>query len=441
MRQIAEEMSFSELQAQEQAMARYQAQNARRASRAEPNVTQAAAKQQQTSKKAPLARNEPAVRTKTKQVATNRSSNDTRARQPVTAQVQTQTARKTMGLPLKRRHSNGSDEEEEAMGEDTSLGTEAAERGASRRLNLKGAGERPSTSARPIATTPSGKRQLDAHRTPVSGAQKSSKTMRSVAKKQHASSSEEEQEDIDDDEEESKSGADESTLVREKAKKGQGGRRRKLDTEKDRPLGQTGGLSTPALSAKHHQAQTPPTSRVGTATIHVAPGAPLHGRNEMQLITEGMSFSELQAQQQEFMRYHKQKRRELSGASSTLRKGERSTQLQNGNGGRRQARMGVPPKPDQAPSSPSPMFVAPPSRNGFLAPLLEPKLSTSSTMDAGGASASTEAPAKPTIPVIHSTAWRRLVFTEAPSNVLDVSVIPYALSESALAKRVYVAFV
>ncbi|KUF90860.1 hypothetical protein AM588_10008206 [Phytophthora nicotianae] len=80
--------------------------------------------------------------------------------------------------------------------------------------------------------------------------------------------------------------------------------------------------------------------------------------------------------------------------------------------------MGVSNDKETVDTSSSLAYVAAPARNGFLA-------SNASFVSSTGCKATpTEKPANP---VIHSTAWRRLVFEEAPPNILQgVTAIPYS---------------
>ncbi|EGZ29586.1 hypothetical protein PHYSODRAFT_476355 [Phytophthora sojae] len=67
---------------------------------------------------------------------------------------------------------------------------------------------------------------------------------------------------------------------------------------------------------------------------------------------------------------------------------------------------------------PSLTYISPSARNGLSAP---------SAHVVSAAGCTTTPVQKPSTPLIHSTAWRRLVFEEAPPNILHaVSTIPYA---------------
>ncbi|KAF4028322.1 SET domain-containing protein [Phytophthora infestans] len=89
------------------------------------------------------------------------------------------------------------------------------------------------------------------------------------------------------------------------------------------------------------------------------------------------------------------------------------------NGSGRRARMGVSSDHETPDTSSSSSYLVPPARNGFLA-------SNASFVAVAGCTAT---PAdKLSNPVIHSTAWRRLIFEDAPPNILEgVAAIPYAI--------------
>ncbi|EEY64372.1 uncharacterized protein PITG_02956 [Phytophthora infestans T30-4] len=81
--------------------------------------------------------------------------------------------------------------------------------------------------------------------------------------------------------------------------------------------------------------------------------------------------------------------------------------------------MGVSSDHETPDTSSSSSYLVPPARNGFLA-------SNASFVAVAGCTAT---PAdKLSNPVIHSTAWRRLIFEDAPPNILEgVAAIPYAI--------------
>ncbi|TDH69009.1 hypothetical protein CCR75_006806 [Bremia lactucae] len=78
----------------------------------------------------------------------------------------------------------------------------------------------------------------------------------------------------------------------------------------------------------------------------------------------------------------------------------------------RRARMGVSETPEATSTLSG---IASPLQNGFL-------VSNKNSLTVAHAKSSKKLPN----PVIHSTAWRRLLFKIAPANILDVSIIPYA---------------
>jgi len=175
-------------------------------------------------------------------------------------------------------------------------------------------------------------------------------------------------------------------------------------------------------SASKRQADSPPLdAQAAEGAAQVSTGLALPRRSDN--IAEKMSIEELQAQEKALQFFHAQKRRNNATASSTGRKGAHATNgggANEANGGKatgsgRRARMGINHKatPDMSASL---SYVAPPSRSGLST------LSVQSVSPAG----CTATEEKRANPVVHSTAWRRLVFEEAPPNVLHaVSAIPY----------------
>ncbi|CAI5707088.1 unnamed protein product [Peronospora farinosa] len=148
--------------------------------------------------------------------------------------------------------------------------------------------------------------------------------------------------------------------------------------------------------------------------------AVFRGTSETQHLAETMSLRELQEQEKLLLFFHVQKKRNLSGVASTVRKGEYNAHITNTkaktNSSGRRARMGV--NQQETPDTPSSFkYIAPTSRNGILE-------SSAAFVSAAGCTATSVE--KLTNPVIHSTAWRRLFFEEAPPNILDgVSITPY----------------
>ncbi|CAH0475491.1 unnamed protein product [Peronospora belbahrii] len=141
------------------------------------------------------------------------------------------------------------------------------------------------------------------------------------------------------------------------------------------------------------------------------------GARDTQRLAEKMSLRELQEQEKLLLFFHAQKKR---NSLSTVRKGGNSahsttTSKTNGSGCR--ARMGFNPKEFIGTLSSS-TCIAPPCRNGFLA----------SSAELVSVAECTATPIKKASnPVMHSTAWRRLAFKEAPPNILGgVSAVPYS---------------
>ncbi|CAI5734010.1 unnamed protein product [Peronospora destructor] len=149
--------------------------------------------------------------------------------------------------------------------------------------------------------------------------------------------------------------------------------------------------------------------------------AVFRGTSGTQDLVEKMSLRELQEQEKLLLFFRVPKKRNLSGVASTMRKGGHNAHITNTraktNGSGRRARMGV-NQQETLDTLSSLKDIARPFENELLAPNAE-------SVFAAGCTATTVE--KLTNPVIHSTAWRRLLFEETPPNILDgVSVTPYS---------------
>ncbi|KAL4170460.1 hypothetical protein KRP22_008569 [Phytophthora ramorum] len=445
MRQITEGMNFYELQAQQQMMARFQAQNRRKAPR------QRDEEPSENPKKTPVGRVAPTDDT------AKRSFSDLQAQERATAQYRTQNARKSAPstLPKKYERGNGSDEDDESEEKDdgwdefTKKSAQRKQHAADTRLvqknrelqkapvsrevrgNHKQKGTR--LAARKSALSEWPQKQKVNKRTPVMTPSRSKR--REVLKKRSSSSSEEESEkesnvaneaeseagsEVESEKSGEKSEEDEVVLVEQPVSQQARSLKKKKQTTSKRPNASNDSSnrkSSQSLGAGHTD---PDAAQVASRAVH-------HGVNELQSIAEKMSFDELQAQEQALSFFHAQKKRHTTGASAAVHKGGHNAPSENGtngtvrarktNGSGRRSRMGV--NQEEAPQSSSSLsFVAPPSRSGFLsssAPFMSPAKCTAAPAE------------KPANPVIHSTAWRRLVFAEAQSNILEVvSTIPYS---------------
>ncbi|GMF33716.1 unnamed protein product [Phytophthora fragariaefolia] len=263
---------------------------------------------------------------------------------------------------------------------------------------------------------PNAQAQLKAARRTAVG-ETSNARPRVLARKARSSSSEEsdeqsEQESGEQSDEES--GEDEVELATPR-------RREMPSTEKKNASKRRPDSAAPS-STRQPKASSPAVQAHAKAVQPSLRTAP-HSTSETQRIAEKMSLRELQEQEKALAFFHAQKRRNVGAAALTTQKGGINAASTNGahtpaktNGSGRRARMGVTQKETPETSS-SLTYIAPPARNGFLA----------STAQLVSPAKCTATPAeKPTNPVIHSTAWRRLVFKKAPPNILHaVSTTPY----------------
>ncbi|KAG1711326.1 hypothetical protein DVH05_008580 [Phytophthora capsici] len=377
MRMITEGMSFSELQAQQQMMERMQAQNRRK-----------------IQQKPRIEAQKPFVAPKKRDLS----------------KIRLQTARKSAGPMLRKETSSSSEEEWEAFKQKSKLRETMRQQKVRRSVEEKtvqksrasGIHGSSRQTARKGAVIPS----IVQHTTMVIKPRKATYV---VARKPRSSSSEE---------------SEESELESEE------GHERKSDEES---ADDDFELVEPPC---HTKTSTPPKQQ-DTTSLSKAPDPPaqtdaqatlrLHGTSETQYIKEKLSFRELQEQEKLMAFFRAQKRRqkqETSGTPSTARKGGYSTTASNGetktSGSSRRARMGVAQSvtPD---ASSSTSLVSPSARNGL-------SVSQAPIVSAADCVAKPAEKRKPTKPVIHSTAWRRLVFEEAPPNILEgVSTTPYPL--------------
>ncbi|KAL3674897.1 hypothetical protein V7S43_000823 [Phytophthora oleae] len=399
MRQITEGMIFSELQAQQQMMERIQAQNRRKAQQKPKDETQ-----------------KPLVAPKKELLNHKRDLSNLRL----------QTARKSAG-PMPRKETSSSSEESESEGEWAAFTQKSKQRETMRKQEVKR-----SVDARRVEQVKKSRviqtsgRQT-ARKGVVSLSREKQKTMvikprktkyEVVAKKSRSSSSEES---------EAESGESELESEQENERKSEE-ESADDDFELVEPSRETKESTPPkqqdtaaSLSKPQHGDPLPanPVQTDAQAILR------LHGTSETQYIKEKLSFRELQEQEKLMAFFRAQKRRqkqEVSGVPSTARKGGHSTTAANGaaktSGSGRRARMGI-AQNVTLDTSPSTSFVSPPARNG---------LSASHAPIVSAADCTNKPAKKPTNPVIHSTAWRRLVFEEAPPNILEgVSTTPYPL--------------
>ncbi|KAK1947563.1 Histone-lysine N-methyltransferase EZH2 [Phytophthora citrophthora] len=390
MRLITEGMSFSELQAQQRMMERMQAQN-RRKIQQKPQI--------ETLK--------PSVAPK-KEIKRDLSH------------VRLQTARKS--APMLRKETSSSSEESEG-GEEWAAFTQKSMQRETMRNQKVIRQEKKMQESRVIQN--SGSNRQTARKGAVRVQQKTvvirpRKTKHVVARKLQNSSSEESESDSEESELESEQenerksdeeSADDDFELVELPREPKAST---LPKQKD---------STASVSKAQREHSLPDPSAQTDAQAVLR----LHGTSETQYIKEKLSFRELQEQEKLMAFFRAQKRRQkqgTSGAASTARKGGHSTTSLNGeaktSGSSRRARMGVAQSTTPDTSS-STSFISPPARNG---------LSASQTPSVSAADCTTK-PAekqKSTNSMIHSTAWRRLVFEEAPPNILEgVSTTPYPL--------------
>ncbi|KAL7684290.1 putative SET domain, tesmin/TSO1-like CXC domain, pre-SET CXC domain-containing protein [Plasmopara halstedii] len=175
----------------------------------------------------------------------------------------------------------------------------------------------------------------------------------------------------------------------------------------------------------------PREKKVIATSAHDAPTTSrLHDTIETHQIKEKLSFTELQEQEKLLAFFRAQKRRNSATRSSkavtntngvddvvktndVITPGKAKTNIiDNTNGNYR----GVSETTKRSEPPPSLSFISPPSRNGVSA--------SNATFVSADCTAT---PLKKTeYPVIHSTAWRHLVFEEAPPNLIEVSITLYS---------------
>ncbi|GMF27344.1 unnamed protein product [Phytophthora lilii] len=418
MRQITEGMSFYELQAQEQMMARFQAQNRRKA----PSKLRTEQRSEQRSEKPQVSSEVPKRATQeSRQSKDNMSVNEMLAQGRAMTQFHMQKARKSAPSAGKSYASESESEENEKSDDEwEAFEKKSAQRELQRKQNQrttnapmekkhkathKTSASRESNGVRKLTGKQQTARKMVVAK--KAGPQgygkenpvlKPSKTKKRVLPlKPQSSSSEEESEEKN--EEKSDEDSDE------------------VEFSTELPPRHQDQASSPKDAIPKRSDALPPSKSQPKETRPLQVNPPRTTEN----IAEKMSFRELQEQEEALAFFHAQKRR----STSTARKGGRGTNGVNGtndaqnktNYDGRRARMGVNQK-DTSDTSSSLSYLAPPSRNGFLAP-------SAQFVSVAGCAATP--PEKPSNPVIHSTAWRRLVFDEAPPNILHaVSAIPYA---------------
>ncbi|KAE9238761.1 hypothetical protein PF004_g8221 [Phytophthora fragariae] len=406
MRQITEGMSFYELQAQEQMMARFQNQNRRKAPATKPQAElqaqERAIKQfhrQKARKSAPYAYTSESesgeseeseekddewdrftkVSTQ-REVVQKQKQNVATSRTSAVVNSHRETARKSAGSGSRtgdNRRASGKQQAARKMAVPKSQGQKTA----------KGALDRKPTKTRPGALPKKQSRDL-------------------LSQEESEEDSEEESEEPSEEE----SSEDEVELVAPP--------RQEKSSSNKKNVSKRSASASPSTTRqpKVSVPMVPPPTNAAQSSLRSV----LHGVSETQHIAEKISFRELQAQEEALKFWRK---RNSAGAPSTARKGEHSAST-NGtrtapktNVSGRRARMGASQQETPATSS-SLTCIAPPARNGFLAP-------SAQIVSAAGCTAT---PVKKLVdPVIHSTAWRRLVFEEAPPNILHaVSTTPFS---------------
>uniref|UniRef100_H3GTN0 Uncharacterized protein n=1 Tax=Phytophthora ramorum TaxID=164328 RepID=H3GTN0_PHYRM len=347
MRQITEGMNFYELQAQQQMMARFQAQNRRKAPR------QRDEEPSENPKKTPVGRAAPTDDT------AKRSFSDLQAQERATAQYRTQNARKSAPstLPKKYERGNGSDEDDESEEKDdgwdefTKKSAQRKQHAADTRSvqknrelqkapvsrevrgNHKQKGTR--LAARKSALSEWPQKQKVNKRTPVMTPSRSKR--REVLKKRSSSSSEEESEkesnvaneaeseagsEVESEKSGEKSEEDEVVLVEQPVSQQARSLKKKKQTTSKRPNASNDSSnrkSSQSLGAGHTD---PDAAQVASRAVH-------HGVNELQSIAEKMSFDELQAQEQALSFFHAQKKRHTTGASAAVHKGGHNAPSEN----------------------------------------------------------------------------------------------------------------
>ncbi|KAE9013070.1 hypothetical protein PF011_g8627 [Phytophthora fragariae] len=429
MRQITEGMSFYELQAQEQMMARFQNQNRRKAPATKPQAEHRS--------------NLRETSTAPRQLKEKVSASELQAQERAIKQFHRQKARKSAPYAYTSESESGESEESEEKDDEWDRFTKVStQREVVQKQKQNVATSRTSAvvnSHRETARKSAGSGSRTGDNRRASGKQQAARKMAvpksqgqktakgaldrkptktrpgALPKKQSRDllSQEESEEDSEEESEEpseEESSEDEVELVAPP--------RQEKSSSNKKNVSKRSASASPSTTRqpKVSVPMVPPPTNAAQSSLRSV----LHGVSETQHIAEKISFRELQAQEEALKFWRK---RNSAGAPSTARKGEHSAST-NGtrtapktNVSGRRARMGASQQETPATSS-SLTCIAPPARNGFLAP-------SAQIVSAAGCTAT---PVKKLVdPVIHSTAWRRLVFEEAPPNILHaVSTTPFS---------------
>ncbi|KAE8990121.1 hypothetical protein PR001_g21587 [Phytophthora rubi] len=429
MRQITEGMSFYELQAQEQMMARFQNQNRRKAPATKPQAEHRS--------------NLRETSTAPRQLKEKVSASELQAQERAIKQFHRQKARKSAPYAYTSESESGESEESEEKDDEwdrfTKVSTQrevvqkqkqnvatsrtSAVVNSHRETARKSAGSGSRTGDNRRA---SGKQQAARKMAvPKSQGQKTakgaldrkpSKTRPGALPKKQSRDLLSEEESEEDSEEESEEPSEEESSEDEVELVAPPRQEKSSSNKKNVSKRPASASPSTTCQPKVSVPMVPPPTNAAQSSLRSV----LHGVSETQHIAEKISFRELQAQEEALKFWRK---RNSAGAPSTARKGEHSAST-NGtrtapktNVSGRRARMGASQQETPATSS-SLTCIAPPARNGFLAP-------SAQIVSAAGCTAT---PVKKLVdPVIHSTAWRRLVFEEAPPNILHaVSTTPFS---------------
>lgn len=160
-------------------------------------------------------------------------------------------------------------------------------------------------------------------------------------------------------------------------------------------------------------------------------------RRQAQILSEGMSLSELQAQERALARFHNEKKRAEARLAATSTSSEAMTPL-SAKGELVQARKVVnsgPPRArakvraEPALESSSTMVVRPPPRLNVISngKSSAPAIKSGTTNDKTTQVATV---VKPREPLLHSTSWRGVYFPYAPPNLLsEVPALPYSTGD------------
>ncbi|KAF4041521.1 SET domain-containing protein [Phytophthora infestans] len=391
MREITEGMNFYELQAQQQIMERIQAQNRRKA----------------------------------QQKAGDRGTAELQAQKRTFSQLHVQKGRKS--APPKRKVDSASEESEEKESSEEEWDTftkKAAQREVLRRQK-ETATVGTKMGARPVEKSLRGSKPKTLDLRMNSDRHKLNKTKQAARKMATSRPHEQQRRPV--------LAVNSGTMMQE-------GQNVDFKARKTRPRSSSSGEDSEEESEQESEedeaevteraAGAAPPSKTQRESLQtdVQATVRLHGTSETQYIKEQLSFTELQEQEKLMAFFRNQKRRSATAASKGNGLNANgtttgSTAKTNGqaktNGSGRRARMGVSSDHETPDTSSSSSYLVPPARNGFLA-------SNASFVAVAGCTAT---PAdKLSNPVIHSTAWRRLIFEDAPPNILEgVAAIPYAI--------------